>query len=138
MVNSPRHGGAGMRTSSTSEVTVGIHTVCTPYLQSPNSFQLQAKDRPFFLEHKINTRQKKETKLRSNLCFFCTILKNKYVSYLHKFLYNLKENTNQDLTPSTTCLRAVPVKHTKTYSVEVPADLAWGKVAASLEAAFCH
>lgn len=56
MVNSSGRGGAGMRTSSTLEITVGIHTVFTPYLESPNSFQVQAKDRPFFLEHKINTR----------------------------------------------------------------------------------
>lgn len=54
MVNSPGHRGAGIRTSSTLKITVGIHTVFTPYLQSPNSFQAQAKDRPFFLEQKVN------------------------------------------------------------------------------------
>jgi hypothetical protein len=52
MGNSLGHGEAGIRTSNTLKITVGIHTVFTPYLQSPNSFQVEAKDRPSFLNIK--------------------------------------------------------------------------------------
>lgn len=52
MVNSLGHGDPGIRTSNTLKIGVGIHTVSTPNLQSPNSFQVEAKDRPSFLNIK--------------------------------------------------------------------------------------